>query len=195
MEQSLNLVAADRPRARIAFARLLQAIGWAGLAGLALFAAAAVIAQAAWTKRVEVAVMRDRVRASLPAPTPPASVTAAPAQALVKLPKHDDVALLLTRIERAVTDNGLPWTAGDYRLVPATDHQAAALEVRCAFKAPYPKLRAMLAQVIGSAPAVTFREMSLSRASVDSPDVDARLAIVVFLADGEAQSGLPAGAR
>jgi len=187
MEPSLTLIAAEPPRVRIVFARLLQTIGWAGISGLALLVAAAAIAQAVWTKRGELAVSL----ATMPSPSSATrtAVGPVPQQPLLKLPTRSDVPLLLTRIERAVTESGLPWTSGDYRLIPASDRQVAALEVRCAFKAPYPKLRAMLTQVIGSVPAVTFREMSFSRANVDSADVDARLAIVVFLADdaGSAQ--------
>lgn len=193
MEQSLNLIAVERPRARIAFARLLQVIGWAGLGGLALLAVAAFVGQGAWTKRTELAQALDSARSVKPLPMP--SIEKAPEQALVKLPKREEIPMLLTRIERAVTESGLPWSTGDYRIVPATDRQPAALEVRCAFKAPYPKLRAMLAQVIGSVPAVTFREMSFARPNIDAVDVDAKFTIAVFLADDESTSVPPAGER
>ena len=193
MEQSLKLVEVAPPRARIAFARLLQTIGWAGLAGIALACIAVVVGHSAWSKRgaliVEDAGARTRQVASLP-------LTATKVEPVpIRLPRRADVPLLLTRIERAVVGNGLPWAAGDYRLVPASDRQAAALEVRCAFKAPYPKLRAMLAEVLGSAPAVTFREMSFSRLGIDTPEVDARFAIVMFLSDDEERLAPPAGER
>lgn len=193
MEQSLNLLAVERPRARIAFARLLQAIGWAGLCGLALLAMAAFVGQGAWTKRTELARALDAARGVNPSPMP--TIEKAPEQVLLKLPKREEIPMLLTRIERAATESGLPWSAGDYRIVPASDRQPAVLEVRCAFKAPYPKLRAMLAQVIGSLPAVTFREMSFARPNVDSIDVDAKFTIAAFLVDDEATAGVPAGER
>lgn len=193
MEQSLNVVDIAPPRVRIAFARLLQTLGWAGIAGLALACAALVVGHAAWSKRN--ALIAESVGARVrPAATLPSTATAAE-PAPIRLPHRDDVPLLLARIERAAVGNGLPWVAGDYRLLPASDRQAAALEVRCAFKAPYPKLRAMLAEVLGSAPAVTFREMSFSRAGIDTPEVDARFAIAIFLADDEGRPAPPAGER
>jgi hypothetical protein len=192
MEQSLSLAPAERPVARIAFARLLQTIGWAGLAGVALLVVAMLVAWDARAKRDDVAAILASIAASKSAPLP--SVAKPPEQAVGKLPRRDDIPLLLTRVERAAVDNGLPWAAGDYRFVPATEHQAAALEVRCAFKAPYPKLRAMLADLIGSVPALTIREMSFSRPSIDSPDVDAKFVLAIFLADDDS-SALPMGER
>ena len=182
MEQSLTLVVSAGPRLRVALARLLQVLGWAGLAGIALAVAALVIAHSAWAKREALGKV---VVAKGPAAAPAVAAAAASAASTptLRLPRRADVPILLGRIERAVTGNGLPWVAGDYRLVPASDRQPAALEVRCAFKAPYPKLRAMLGDVLGSAPSVTFREMSFSRTAIDAPDVDARFALVVFLAD------------
>ncbi len=193
MEQSLKLVAVERPRARIAFARLLQLIGWAGLGGLALFVVAAFVGQGAWVKRADLARSLASARSVKAAPA--AAIEKVPEQTLVKLPKREDIPMLLTRIERAATESGLPWSAADYRIVPASDRQPAALEVRCAFRAPYPKLRAMLAQVIGSLPAVSFREMSFARPNIDALDVDAKFTIAVFLADDESTPGGAAAER
>lgn len=180
MERALTL-GARPPALRIAFARLLQSIGWAGIVGLCVVMLAAVVGQATWRHKAQ--LQSEEATAQASPPTPAILFAVEPAQVMPKLPNRADIPLLLTRIERAVTQSGLPWTTGDYRIVPATDRQAAGLEVRCAFKAPYPKLRVMLVDLLGSVPAATFREMSFSRASIHSPDVDARFAIVVFLAD------------
>jgi hypothetical protein len=113
----------------------------------------------------------------------------------LKLSNRSDVPLLLTRIERAATDAGLPWTAADYRVIGSSERQPMTLEIRCSFKAPYPKLRAMIVQVLSSVPAVTFRELAFSRASVESADVDVKMSIAVFLADDDAGIGRTKGAR
>ena len=192
----MTLVASARPRVRIAFARLLQTAGWAGLAGVALVIAALVVAQSAMAQRHATSVVQNRVAASASAPARAASFTAAAtAPSTFRLPSQVDVPLLLTRLERAAVGNGLPWTAGDYRLVPASERQPAALEVRCAFKAPYPQLRAMLVEILGAASAVTFREMSFARATIDAAEVDARLAIVIYLADDDGRLAKPASER
>jgi|GEM_PF-2421887 len=180
MERALTL-SARPPWVRIAFARLHQAIGWAGLAGIALLALAAAAGYATWERKTELEVAMATARAM---PSPAVARPAAEATpVLPRLPSRTDIPFLLTRIERAVTQSGLPWSAGDYRISAATDRQPASLEVRCAFKAPYPKLRSMLVDLLGTVPMATFREMSFSRQDIRSPDVDARFAIAVFLAD------------
>jgi hypothetical protein len=196
MEHSLTFAESAGPRLRVALARILQVVGWAGLAGIALTVAALVIAHSAWVKRDASSRVVVAAKESAPPPVVTATTaTATPARSTLKLPGRADVPLLLTRIERAATGNGLPWIAGDYRLVPASDRQPTALEVRCAFKAPYPKLRAMLGEMLGAASSVTFREMSFSRAAIDAPDVDARFAIVIFLADDDERVASSRGER
>lgn len=171
-------------RARVVLGRLREAMGWTGALGLALLVVAAAIGFGAWTKRVEAAVspVSPHDTAVLNS-SPLTSEVAAATVPMLQLTKVGDIPLVLTRIERAVTDSGLPWTAGDYRVNPASDREAGSFEVRCTFKAPYPKVRALVAALIGSLPAMTFREMSFARSSIDSPDVDAKLSVVVFLAD------------
>jgi hypothetical protein len=196
MEQAMTLDASARPRVRVAFARLLQTAGWAGLAGVVLVFAALVVAQSAMAQRHATNAVKIRVAASASVPPLAASFTApAKAPSTFRLPSHGDVPILLARLERAAVGNGLPWTAGDYRLVPASERLPAALEVRCAFKAPYPNLRAMLAEILGAASAVTFREMSFTRATIDAVEVDARFAIVIYLADDDKRLPAPASER
>ena len=196
MEQALTVVESARPRLRVALARLLQTVGWAGVLGVAFALVALVVAQSASAKRHATRVVENRVAATESAPPQAVvSATAATIPSTLRLPSRADVPLLLTRIERAAVGNDLPWIAGDYRLVPASDRQPAALDVRCAFKAPYPKLRAMLAEVLGSASAVTFREMSFSRSAIDVAEVEARFAIVIFLADDDDRIAPPARER
>jgi len=180
MERALTL-SARPPWLRIAFARLHHAIGWAGLAGIASLVLTAAAAYVAWERKAELANALAVARAMpSPAVARPAAETTS---VLPRLPSRTDIPLLLARIERAVTQSGLPWSAGDYRISAATDRQPAVLEVRCAFKAPYPKLRAMLVDLLGTVPMATFREMSFTREDIRSLDVDARFAIAVFLAD------------
>ena len=167
---------------RIAFARALQVLGWPGVVGVVLVAVAIVTGQRAWTARLALSDAVVAARTGRHAPAPPVvAPTMMPAG--LKLQPREAIPLLLTRIERAATGSGLPWSSGDYRLFPATGAQAAFLEVRCAFKAPYPKLRSMVGDLLRTIPAMTFREMSFSRQTIDAEDVDAKFTIIVFLAD------------
>ena len=181
MEQPLTSGPDARRRLKIGFARLLQEIGWAGLAGLVSCMAAALVARTASELRAVGAMQALEVPARGPALPPLAQLE--PRQSKVRLASQAETDLLLARIERAATGNGLAWSAADYRIVPATDREPAVLEVRCSFRAPYAPLRSMISDLIGTLPAMTFREMSFSRADVGSADVDAKFAIAVFLED------------
>lgn len=179
MEPPLIRGAARRPHLKIVAARALQEIGWAGCLGCALCAVAALAALEARELRATSAQRTQSVAAPLRAPTAEPQTHGAE----VRVARRDDVPLLLARIERAATASGLPWSAADYRIVPATDRQSAVLEVRCAFKAPYPRLRSLLSELVATLPAMTFREMTFSRPRVELPEVDAKFAIAVFLVD------------
>jgi len=200
MEPSLSAVLDGRVRLRIVSARVLQEIGWAGVGGLVLCTAAVLIARSASEPSPTSALPTFAVLAPVPAPhaqlAPLVQVAQrgplASGRTKVRLAERAGINVLLARIERAATGNGLAWSAADYRVVPATDREPAALEIRCSFKAPYPLLRSMISDLVGTLPAMTFREMSFSRADVGSADVDAKFAIAVFLED---ESSVSTGAR
>lgn len=167
--------------ARVLCARLLRAIGWAGVAGSAALVAALGWVAPSWrvTDAADVpppvvATSRDAsVAAPGPAPNPaPVLATAA------------DIPALLLQIEHAAAGQGLDWRAADYRLVAATPLQPAGLEVRFGMKAPYPRLRAMLSQLQSGIPGLAIREFSLVRPDAEAAEVDARFGLVIFLQDG-----------
>ncbi|MGM9491330.1 hypothetical protein [Ideonella sp. YS5] len=112
------------------------------------------------------------LRAELPAPHP--------------LPPTSDVPLLLARMQRAAVQQGLGWPAADYRLNPATEETPASLDVRCALTGPYPSIRRFVTVLLRDNATLTLREFSLSRASAETADVEAKLGIVVYLASGTA---------
>ena len=174
---------------RVSLARVQQRIGWAGVAGVALFAAGAVVIALAWS--VQAAFVRsDEARAVAMvagAPSPSASAAAA-APAIPELSPASEIPLLLTQIKQAAVGNGLDWRAAEYRVTAATPTQPASLEVRCSIRGPYPKLRSMLVQLKDSIPAFSLREFGASRPNADTADVDAKLALAVFLQDGAAAS-------
>ena len=192
MSRAVLLTVAPSSRQwRVVFARVQQVVGWAGLAGCMLLVVAAWVGQRAWLVHRAV---RLEAAASAAAPLKPVPMTAAASGATevgrgpalispFQLPPAHDSPLLIARIERAALAAGLAWTAAEYRSVPRTDAQAASLEVRCTFKAPYPKLRAMVAEVLASVPASTFREVSFTRPNADTADVEGKMVIAVYLAD------------
>ena len=170
---------------RVALARLQQLIGWAGIAGLMLFVAAVVVMTLAWSAQkafVQASAARPHLDPTQPVPAVASVDVAVPSTP--ELPPASDVPLLLTQMKQAAVGNGLEWRAAEYRITPATPTQPASLEVRCNIKGPYPKLRSMLVQLKSAIPAFAIREFSASRPNADTPDIDAKLALAVFLQDG-----------
>lgn len=169
-------------RLRIACVRAHQSIGWPGWAGILLSLFALILLGLGWRVPVdsnpadrEGAIQFDRISkvASAASGSPPTTGS---------LPRHDEIPQLLLQIQQAAVSSGLGWPAADYRITPASS-LPAMLEVRCNLKGPYPKLRQMLTQLLKTVPTLTLREVSLSRPSSASVDVDAKLVIAVFIED------------
>jgi Pilus assembly protein, PilO len=170
---------------RVAFARAHQWLGAHGLFGLLLIVVAAVVLSMAWGRqRAAVPTASADPRAEAIA----ASVSPRPSQAIVPpaLPDVSDVPKILARIERAATASGLGWPRADYRSNPATEDMPASVEVRCALKGSYPNVRRFVTALLQDTPTLTLKEFSLSRADADAAEVDAKIAIVVYLGGGSA---------
>ena len=168
---------------RVWFARVEQWIGSAGLGGLALLAAAAMVLGLAWTARSKTTpIVSPPSEAAAQAAPQDTSSEPVPRVSL-DLASAGEVPLLLTHIKQIAVINGLGWAAADYRIVPATDNQPASLELHSTFKATYPKLRSLVSQVLREVPAATLRELSFSRGSSDVAEIEAKLTIAVLLQD------------
>lgn len=165
-------------------ARLHQRIGAAGVLGLALTAAAVLLFSFTWRQH-----QRDLADA---AEQPIAQSEAPKQQALVRMPlppSVSDVPLLLTRVQRIALEAGLGWPRADYRVNPASDEAPASLEVHCALKGPYPSVRRFVTALLQDMPTLTLREFALSRPSAEVVDIEAKLAIVVYLSAGSLGAG------
>jgi hypothetical protein len=160
-------------RARVVAARLYRRIGWPGMVGMmALCVAIAILVQARPAKHLNV---------SLPPSTTQAVSRGAPA--LPKLSSTAEIPLIEAQIEQAAVTQGLGWAQAQYRLNPSGDETFGSVEVRCTLKGPYPNLRRFVAQVLTEVPGASLRELAMSRASSDTPEVEGKFDIVVFLRD------------
>ncbi len=170
-------------RIRIHCQRLLEALGWTGASGVVLILAATVLlswVQWPGAKVIERIQQRDAEAAKRAfVQTSPIKSSAQGKQ--VELALNSEIPLLLTLLEKAATSNGLEWPSAEYFVHPATETQVASLEVRCVFKAPYPKLRAMIFQLLRDTPSLTLREFKLSRNSSSAAEVEAKLKFAVLL--------------
>jgi Pilus assembly protein, PilO len=177
-------------RVRVGFARAHQRLGAHGLFGLLLIVAAAAVLSMAWSRHraaMPTAASNGRVESIAPGSLRSSQPVAPPA-----LPDGADVPKILARIERAATASGLGWPRADYRTNAATEDMPATLEVRCTLKGGYPNVRRFVTALLQDTPALTLKEFSLSRAGADAAEVDAKIAIVVYLGSGTVK---PAGAR
>jgi len=170
-------------RLRVWALRARQALGRAGLLGIALLLAASTWLALAWHAKH---VPLPEVELLAP-PEPAVAERRSPdTLAALDLPHRSEVPLLLTQIQQTVVGHGLGWSAADYKLSPPTDTAPATLEVRCSLKATYPKLRAALAQLLRNMPALGIRDLGVARASIDTAEIDAKLTLVVFLQEDSA---------
>lgn len=176
-------------RLGLSLVRLHQRVGLAGLAGLGLLAAAAAIAGLGWRQHRtfdgQASAASARAAAALPAPR--GEVRPLP----TRWPSAKDIPLLLTRIERAAVEQGLGWPQADYRFNAATAEAPDSVEVRCTLKGPYPSVRRFVTSLLLDMPTLTLKEFSIGRSNADASNVDAKLAIVVYLgpaAGGDAEA-------
>lgn len=151
---------------------------------MALGLLALVVWMSAWLEHRRVDA-RERVFRDAPPPAirneaGPGDRAPDPRWALRLLPSSE-LPLALSRIERAFTSNGLPWTAAEYATLPALDAEPARVEVRSVVKAPYPVVRASLGALLGSVPGSTLKALAFQRPTVDAEEVEARVEVEVFL--------------
>ena len=162
---------------RIAAARLLDAIGWAGIAGIVLGASA--VGMLAWA--------RTHQPPALP-PAPPLTAspeTIAPLPAVrPSLPTMADTPALLGQMQDLMRAKGLPWTQAEYRATPLSSDALATFTIHTALKGPYPQVRSALTALLDSHPALALEDLSITRINTDVTEVEAKVAFVLYVGDG-----------
>jgi hypothetical protein len=188
LERPVNALPATHAL-RVMLARAHQRLGTPGALGVVLLISA--LAMLALASRNHRATMGELSRAPLDNTAMlPITSSAALRSAPRFLPDAGDAPQLLSRIERAATASGLGWPRADYRFNTATDDLPASVEVRCTLKGPYPAVRRFVTALLQDTPTLTLKEFALSRAAADVADVEAKFAIVVYVAgDGTSTSG------
>jgi len=162
----------------IVYARIERRLGWPGILGLALLGASG-----AWVATAHRAVPAEHGKAVTIVATEAAPIAAAVPSEGIPFPPTSDIPLLLTRLERSALEQGLGWPKADYRIVAPIDDSPASVEVRCVLKGPYPSIRRFVTTALQDMPTSTLREFSLSRARSDVAEVEAKLSLVIYLAD------------
>ena len=173
--------------------RLHYQLGSQGYAGLVLILISLAVLAHAWFNHSQIAVLRARAQiiqsplGSTLAEPQIESKVARPAD----LPKKADQVQLLAAIEQAAQRHHLAWTKVDYALTHASDAALTSLEVRGTIKGSYPALRSFVADALNEQPALALRTLTLQRDQPESVDVEARIALVIYMADGWTNKGTP----
>jgi hypothetical protein len=177
----------------IAFARGQRAFRWPGWLGLGLMLASAAVLSTAWQLRHREGLANPaQASAAVAGATATAAASTAagrrvePDMPQVKLPARTAIPTLLSRVQRAAAAQGLDWPRAEYKTVAATAEAPGSIEIRCTLKGAYPAIRRFLAALLQDVPSLTFKELALNRTSADAAEVEARLAIVIYLAEPQA---------
>ena len=179
----------------IALARGQRAFRWPGWLGLGLMLASAAVLSTAWLRHREGLANPAQASAAVAGATATAASAATPTAAgqrvepdmpQVTLPARTAIPTLLSRVQRAAAAQGLDWPRAEYKTVAATAEAPGSIEIRCTLKGAYPAIRRFLAALLQDVPSLTFKELALNRTSADAAEVEARLAIVIYLAEPQA---------
>lgn len=82
---------------------------------------------------------------------------------------------LIDGIHRAAAEHGVGLTQGEYRQVALGAEGAVQLQITLPALAPYPAWRSWLGQVMNEMPVATLEEVTLRRADIAEPRVEARV--------------------
>jgi hypothetical protein len=168
---------------RVWAARSFAALGWTGTVGLALLLLSAGAhcgfkygLSSPGISSVDVKPPRAMVSAAVAdAKTPPIEAP--------DLPLRSDVPRVLKQIRLSLNKAGLNWPQANYRFSSLSSDELALVEVNTTLKGSYAQLRQALAGTMNQVPALAMRELSLSRPSSDTAEVEAKIKWVVFLSD------------
>lgn len=168
-------------RALISRDWLLYRIGKTGCVGLVLAATACL---------PSVLLVQIQQQPSSPVPQLLATTavdTSLPAQQahpMPPLPYEADILDVIQAVRQVAVAQGLSWTQADYRLTPLSADSLSTLTIRTTLKGPYQKIRKALNTVLNKQPALALRELTITRPNADTPDVEAKVQMVLYLSDG-----------
>jgi hypothetical protein len=96
-------------------------------------------------------------------------------------PLTENVPELLGRINRAAVQNQLLLEKGEYKLSREADFRLARYEVTLPVSGDYARVRGFVNDVLEAVPSAALDELTLKRASIDRPDLEARVRFSLFL--------------
>jgi Tfp pilus assembly protein PilO len=167
----------------------VERLGWPGVAGAGLAAAAAALwfsavaplGEEAARLRAEAERLHERYRAgrTLAREKPGAAEQLAAFYAYFPPPQSSPE--WLGRIHAAAEAKGLQLVAGEYKLERRADSKLARYQITLPVQGSYAQVRGFVGEVLAAVPAAVLEEVTLKRESVDSPKVEARIRLTLYL--------------
>ncbi|MDO9236955.1 MAG: hypothetical protein Q7U28_13110 [Aquabacterium sp.] len=168
---------------QIAAARLYFLLGWPGCVGVVCMAV--TLPGGLWLRHMAQPMPLAMTPAvALTTATDATAAPALPALQAPVLPHAAGAVQILRMVKDAAQASGLAWPQAEYRVTPLSDEALATLEIRTTLKGSYPKLRQLVGTLLDKEPALALRELTITRPNGDTPEVEAKIRWVVFLADG-----------
>lgn len=101
----------------------------------------------------------------------------------VSLPLRKDIPALLDSVRVAFAGAKVGWPEAEYKYFSLGDDSLAHVEVRTAFKATYPQVKALVAEIMDRCPSMGVRAWTMGRPNADAPELDVNMTWVVFFHD------------
>lgn len=165
--------------------RMANRLGAAGLAGLALLAAALLL-EFAGTAPVRAHVAEQRLalqslHARIAARAPAAAPAVAVAHPLAALPPTGEAAQQLGELERLARAHGIVLPRGQYNAAAQAGTTLVRWQIALPVEATYPALHAWLAAALERLPNLALDEIKLKRERIESRTLQAELRLSLYV--------------
>ena len=163
-----------------------RSVGTAGLVGAALLIVA-VLTYAAMVVPLydEVASLNGEVaeaRARITGRLSPAATRDAELNSFYSFfPKSQSSPLWLGKIYDAARQTGIKLTSGEYEFQRTTGSRLGRYRISLPAHGSYEQVRNFIAAVLKEVPAASLDDISLRREAIESPDLEARLRLTLFM--------------
>jgi hypothetical protein len=167
--------------------RGLQHLGWPGVLGCLLMLLAIGVGTMAWQAQrrlVTLEQMRSEQALQRLGQTDLVAGTDRNPQRDA-LPWRSDVHSMIAQLHRAAQTYSLVVQAADYRHKAATAESLGRLEIHVQLRGGYRPLRLWMQQIKADIPSLILQEFNVTRPNADVAEVDAKLVLVIALADKE----------
>lgn len=167
-----------------------RSIGTAGLVGAALL----LIALLAYGAMVvplydEIASLKSEVaeaRARITGRLSPAATRDAELSSFYSFfPKSHSSPLWLGKIYGAAEETGVTLTSGEYEFQRTTGSRLGRYRISLPTHGSYEQVREFIAAVLKEVPAAALDDISLRREAIESPDLEARLRLTLYMEAGQ----------